>query len=93
LSIRQGRFGICRAQEFSRDHPFPRVSLVSILRFGITAQTTTSTIEGTVTDPNGAVIAGATVKASGTTLAIERSATTDAEGSTASPLCRPERTP
>ena len=44
------------------------------------AQTTTSTIEGTVTDPNGAVIAGATVKASGTTLAAERTATTDAEG-------------
>ena len=45
-----------------------------------TAQTTTSTIEGTVTDPNGAVIAGATVNASGTTLAIERSVTTDPEG-------------
>ena len=46
-----------------------------------TAQTTTSTIEGTVTDANGAVVAGATVKASGTTLAAERTATTDAEGS------------
>src|SRR5215207_2379294 len=45
-----------------------------------TAQTTTSTIEGTVTDPTGAVIAGATVKASGTTLAVERSVTTDPEG-------------
>jgi hypothetical protein len=45
-----------------------------------TAQTTTSTIEGTVTDPTGAVIAGATVKASGTALAVERSVTTDAEG-------------
>lgn len=45
-----------------------------------TAQTTTSTIEGTVTDANGAVIAGAEVKASGTTLAAERNATTDAEG-------------
>lgn len=44
------------------------------------AQTTTSTIEGTVTDANGAVIAGATVKASGTTLAVERSVTTDGEG-------------
>src|SRR5687768_9883525 len=44
------------------------------------AQTTTSTIEGTVTDPTGAVVAGATVKASGTTLATERTATTDAEG-------------
>ena len=44
------------------------------------AQTTTSTIEGTVTDTLGAVIAGAEVKASGLTLATERSATTDAEG-------------
>lgn len=46
----------------------------------VNAQTTTSTIEGIVTDANGAVIAGATVKASGTTLAAERSITTDAEG-------------
>ncbi|MDQ6653834.1 MAG: TonB-dependent receptor [Acidobacteriota bacterium] len=44
------------------------------------AQTTTSTIEGTVKDSNGAVISGADVKASGTTLAAARSATTDAEG-------------
>ncbi|PYS99771.1 MAG: hypothetical protein DMF63_09710 [Acidobacteria bacterium] len=44
------------------------------------AQTTTSTIEGTITDPNGAVLAGATVKVSGTTLAIERTVTTDAAG-------------
>ncbi|MGI8786227.1 MAG: TonB-dependent receptor [Pyrinomonadaceae bacterium] len=44
------------------------------------AQTTTSTIEGTVRDATGAVIAGAQVKASGATLAAERSATTDAEG-------------
>ena len=46
----------------------------------LTAQTTTSTIEGTVTDPNGAVIAGATVTASGTTLATERSVVTDSQG-------------
>jgi len=44
------------------------------------AQTTTSTIEGTVTDSNGAVIAGAAIKVSGTNLATERSATTDAQG-------------
>ncbi len=44
------------------------------------AQTTTSTIEGKVTDANGAVVAGAEVKVSGTTLAAERSALTDAEG-------------
>ena len=43
-------------------------------------QTTTSTIEGTVTDANGAAIAGATVKASGATLATERTATTDKDG-------------
>ncbi|MGH9955814.1 MAG: carboxypeptidase regulatory-like domain-containing protein, partial [Pyrinomonadaceae bacterium] len=44
------------------------------------AQTTTSTIEGTVTDANGAVLAGAEVKARGTTLAAERSVATDTEG-------------
>ncbi|HKO97914.1 MAG TPA: TonB-dependent receptor [Pyrinomonadaceae bacterium] len=44
------------------------------------AQTTTSTIEGTVKDANGSVIAGAEVKASGQPLASERSVTTDEEG-------------
>jgi hypothetical protein len=55
---------------------FAFVGLFSI----VGAQTTTSTIEGIVTDPNGAVIAGATVKASGTTLATERTAITDSNG-------------
>lgn len=45
-----------------------------------TAQTTTSTIEGLVMDTNGAVIAGAQVKASGMTLALERTVITDSEG-------------
>src|SRR5215475_565202 len=45
------------------------------------AQTTTSTIKGTVTDITGAVVAGAEVKVSGAALATERSATTDAGGS------------
>jgi hypothetical protein len=44
------------------------------------AQTTTSTIEGTVRDTNGAVVAGAQVKISGTTLATERSVVTDSDG-------------
>ncbi len=46
----------------------------------VRSQTTTSTIEGTVTDANGAVVSGATVKASGATLAAERSVVTDSEG-------------
>ncbi len=41
-------------------------------------QTTTSTIEGTVTDQNGAVVAGATVKVTGSN--TERSATTGSDG-------------
>ncbi|NJM54291.1 MAG: carboxypeptidase regulatory-like domain-containing protein [Blastocatellia bacterium] len=51
-----------------------------ILTFTLSAfgQTTTSTIEGTVTDANGAVISGATVKTVGASL--ERSVTTDKEG-------------
>src|SRR5690606_31002628 len=44
------------------------------------AQTTTSTIEGTVTDQNGAVIAGATVTATGSNVGAERSAVTDSQG-------------
>src|ERR1044071_4213344 len=41
------------------------------------AETTTSTIEGVVTDAKSALVVGAEVKVSGTTLASERGATTD----------------
>ncbi len=51
-----------------------------LFSFPAAAQTTTSTVQGTVTDPNGAVVAGAEVKVSGTTLASERSATTNDDG-------------
>jgi hypothetical protein len=44
------------------------------------AQTTTSTLEGTVTDASGAVIQGADVTVRGSMLAAERRATTDARG-------------
>lgn len=54
--------------------------MLHLLSSSATAQTTTSTIEGTVTDATGALIGGAEVKASGTPLASERSVTTDAEG-------------
>src|SRR5262245_36527230 len=46
----------------------------------VSAQTTTSTIEGTVTDTSGAVIAGASVTVRGDTTAAERTVTTDARG-------------
>jgi len=44
------------------------------------AQTTTSTIEGTVKDPHGAVVAGAQIKASSASLATERTTTSDENG-------------
>jgi len=47
---------------------------------GVTAQTTTSTIEGTVKDPRGSVVAGAQMKASSASLAIERTTSTDENG-------------
>ncbi len=54
--------------------------VVHLCSLSAVAQTTTSTIEGVVKDTNGAVIAGATIKASGTTVAAERSVTTNGEG-------------
>ena len=54
--------------------------LVFLLASSAAAQTTTSTIEGTVTDATGAVVPGAEVKVTGTTLAAERTATTGANG-------------
>jgi hypothetical protein len=50
--------------KLGRNSSWPIVLFLTLLMFhllssGATAQTTTSTIEGTVTDPNGAVVAGA----------------------------------
>ncbi len=56
------------------------VLVVSLLSSSAWAQTTTSTIEGTVRDPNGAAISGAVVKVKDSAQASERSATTDTDG-------------
>src|SRR5262245_42632865 len=52
-----------------------------LLAAGVFAQTqTTGTIEGTVTDPNGAVVPGATIKVTSPNLMRVQSATTDGQG-------------
>jgi hypothetical protein len=56
------------------------LAVLLVLAASAAAQTTTSTIEGTVTDASGAVVPGADVRASAATLAAERSVTTDARG-------------
>src|SRR5918995_804413 len=44
------------------------------------AQTTTATIEGTITDAKGSVVAGSQVTARSSARGVERSTTSDAEG-------------
>lgn len=50
-----------------------------LLNSAVVAQTT-SNIQGTVKDPKGAIVAGAEVKATSATLALERTATSDQDG-------------
>jgi hypothetical protein len=56
------------------------VASLWLLAAPVAAQTTTSTIAGTVTDASGGVIQGAEVSVRGETVAAERRATTDARG-------------
>ena len=53
---------------------------ICVLAPGAAAQTTTSTIEGTVADASGAVVPGAEIRVTGTTLSAERTSTSDANG-------------
>lgn len=59
---------------------FSVLLVICAFTFTASAQTTTSTIEGIVTDANGAVVPGATVNAKGDTLGVERSVTTNSDG-------------
>src|SRR5262245_6647627 len=54
---------------------------LSLLATGVFAQTaTTGNIEGTVTDPNGAVVPGATVKVTSPNLMKVQTTTSDSQG-------------
>lgn len=59
---------------------FLTLFMLHLLSSGAMAQTTTSTIEGTVKDARGAVVAGAQIKASSPSLATERTTTSDENG-------------
>jgi hypothetical protein len=77
------KFSLCEAgrkMKKMKAGAFSVIFAVWAFALSVSGQTTTSTIEGIVTDSNGAVIAGATVKATGTTLAVERTTTTDKDG-------------
>src|SRR3954454_16224678 len=55
-------------------------ALLSLMVAPALAQTTVSTIEGTIKDAQGSVVAGAQVTVKSAALGIDRSATSDAEG-------------
>jgi len=57
-----------------------RLGMLSLLVSLPVVGQTTSNIEGTVKDPKGAVVAGAQIKASSPSLAVERTATSDENG-------------
>lgn len=71
---------------------FPRilVALVGVMCLAFVAlgqsQATSGVIQGTVLDPNGAAVAGATINLKNTSTGLERSATTNADGFFSAPL-------
>lgn len=79
---RLGRNGQCSFNRFaSRALVLSlAVMLPNLLAPRVGAQTTTSTIEGTVKDAQGSLVAGAQVTAKSNNLAVERTATTDESG-------------
>jgi len=69
-----------RASRLPRIHVFAFALLFVAAAASHAFAQTTSTIEGTVKDANGAAIVGATIKVTGSELGTERSATTNSNG-------------
>ena len=61
-------------------HVIPALLLISLLSICVSAQTFRGTILGTVTDPNGALVAGAKITVKNANTGLERSATSDENG-------------
>ena len=61
-------------------HRFGAILIVLLTALGLHAQTFRGAINGTVTDPSGAVLAGADVKATNTATAVTVSAVTTSDG-------------
>jgi outer membrane receptor protein involved in Fe transport len=72
--------GITTASHKPYTKLFHAFSLIILLAVAASAQTFRGTILGTISDPNGAVVAGATIKVKNTSTGLERTTTTDSEG-------------
>ena len=76
---------------FRRIRLFAAAFLLLILAATAFAQGTTGNLTGTVTDPNGAVVPGASVKITNTATNISRESTTDSDGNFAFQALQPGR--
>lgn len=70
---------------------FGFISLMALFAVGISAQTSTATLSGTVTDENDASIIGATVTILNTETGIKRTAVTNEDGRFTIPLLQPSK--
>ena len=76
---------------FRRIRIFAAVFSLLILAAAAVAQGTTGNLTGTVTDPNGAVVPGASVKVTNSATNISRESTTDSDGNFAFQALQPGR--
>jgi hypothetical protein len=64
-------------------------ALITLVSFGVFAQSTSGSLSGLVTDPTGAVIPGATIRLTSTVTSAVRTATSDEEGRWKIPVLDP----